>query len=41
MTIANINDLQTRSARLKRSRPVLSTFAAALGLKLSFRLIRG
>ncbi len=41
MTIANIHDLQTRAARLKRSRPVLSAFASALGLRLSFRLIRG
>lgn len=41
MTITLINDLQTRSARLKRSRPILSTFAFALGLRHSFRIIRG
>jgi hypothetical protein len=41
MTITLTKDLQTRSARLRRSRPVASMFAEALGLKHSFRLIRG
>lgn len=41
MTIAINKDLQTRSARLRRARPLSSLFASALGLRLSFRLIRG
>jgi hypothetical protein len=41
MTIANIRDLQTRSARLRRARPLSAFFASALGLRHSFRLIRG
>lgn len=41
MTIANITDLQTRSARLRRARSRSSIFANALGLRFSFRLIRG
>ncbi len=39
MTIDITRDLQTRSARLRRSRP--SPWLSALGLRLSFRLIRG
>lgn len=41
MTIDITRDLQTRSARLRRSRPTVSSFANALGLRFSFRLIRG
>lgn len=39
MTITITPDLQTRSARLRRSRP--TPFASLLGLRWSFRLIRG
>lgn len=41
MTITLIPDLQTRSARLRRSRPAAQSIVDALGLRLSFRLIRG
>ena len=41
MTINLIPDLQTRSARLRRSRPASSKLGERLGLSLSFRLIRG
>jgi hypothetical protein len=41
MTITLTKDLQTRSARLRPSRPIGSLLAEALGFRNSFRLIRG